>query len=349
MKLKKEVTGMKKIVLSAITAFFLAGFVGGSSYAEQPQEPGGPEVYRVYKGTNAAAGSNKLTNSAFLHKVIVSSPAAVDYSTWSVLDIYNSQGDNTNKVASVQISTNEVTGLKSWTFDIYMSSGLRVNHSTGSSALSDQGGSVQVIYNRGGVQQDYRVWRSSFMAVDTSTHIINAAQTYLHKVSVLKKGAGTTKLRIYNQNTSSPSSLEIMSEIDLADAARDYVYNVMMSSGLTINVNSVGTTTSEIMFFYEPNAPRDWEYWSSTYTTGAVTTRNVMVGRGVFGGVINGDVDATGNLKIYDSNGVANDQLAEIDADTQFGKTDYDIHFSSGLTYTNTGNGMFTILYRRLR
>jgi hypothetical protein len=345
-RFSKAIPPMKKHRKGGITMLkrmsFLAAFllIGGIASAEPLPGKEGPESYRLYKASDVAAGTNKIANSAFLHKVIISSPSA---SATSEIEIHNTQGGATQEVFTVQADTTNVTGLTEWTFDVYLSSGLTAKY-TASAAT----GAVTLVYGSG-PQQDYKVWQSSFIVADTSTHTIAAGPVLLHKVMVLKKGAGTSVLGIYNQNSATTLSANRIADIDMVDGAREYVFNVMLSSGLTVMSPTAGTTAPEYVLIYKKNPPRDWEAWSVYHTTATFTTKAIFAGRGVFGGILNGDVDATSQITLYNANGTATNPITKVDGDKQFSRSMYDVNVSSGLTFTNVGNGRYSILYRRLR
>lgn len=340
---------MKKLLF--FVGIFAAFIIGDKIYAEFPT-PTGIANYRLYRSSDVSAGTNKIENGAFLRKIIVSSAAAVDFSTAAVLDIYNSRAATSNKIATIQLSTNEVTGMTEWAFDTYLSSGLTVNHSTGN-ASGDVAGAVQVIYTKG-VQENTRVYSSSFMVVDVSTYNIAPGPVLLQKISVLKKGNQTSGLRVYDQySVSVPSNVatnKIIANIDLVGGgAREYLFNTVLSSGIAINAASVGTIAPEIAIFYKRNPSYDYEYWQSTGITGTTTNKALFAGKGTFGGVLVTSATATSTLTVYDSNGTDTNKKAVIDGGTISPLKMFDVTVSSGLTVTSVGTAKFTLLYRRIR
>lgn len=98
-------------------------------------------------------------------------------------------------------------------------------------------------------------------------------------------------------------------------------------------------------------------YWDtvgnfkSSYTI--TNEQNALIPRtvpgSIFVGVILPTTTTNATLKIYDSSGTANNQIANIDM-ARSGAYRYDVVLSSGLTYSisNNANGV-TILYKRLR
>jgi len=326
-----------------IGLFAAALFIGGLAHAEAPEGRTGADTYRLYSATNVPLGANQVrSGSGYLYKVIVSSPG--NGSSASV-DFYDSNGSNANKKFTIQVDTTSMTGAQEFTFGIAISSGLRTVFSTSAAAGY---GSVQAIYSPG-VQQNYRVWQSSFMPVDSSTHVISNRRVLLHKVIVLKKGAGTSVLGFYNQRSTTTSLANRKFNLDLTDGVKEYTLNAMFPDGLVVMAPSAGTTAAEYILLYKQNPPLDWDYWNVYHATFAVTNQAIFAGRGVFGGVVNGDISATGNLKAYNSNGTANTQITEIDGDTQFSRRMFDVNVSSGLTITTVGPGEFSVLWRRLR
>ena len=315
---------------------FLAAFllIGGIAHAEQPISAG-PSNYRLYKSSNIATGSNRITGSAYLHKVIISSPSS------STLDIYNAQGSNENKVATIQISTtNYGSGVTSLDFGIYLSSGIRTVH-TAATTL----GSAQLVFAPA-PQQDYRIYNSSFIVSDTSTHTIQKGPVLLKRVLVLKPATSASSLRIWNQHSATVDTINQVADIDITTCTQ-IDFDVMLSSGLTVSFNP--NASGEVMLIYKGNPSRDYDYWSSTYTTGSVTNRQVIAGRAVFGGVINGKGSSASHLKVYDASGSATKQIAELRGTQPFNRQMYDAHVSSGITVTSSGSGTYTILYRRVR
>lgn len=337
------------------TLFLAAGLlIGGFSVAmAEPivNGPRHPSTMRIWKSTNIAPNYSpvKVSNSAFIHQVLVSSPAAVDSSTDTRLTIYGSQDGTGDILARVNISTIELTTneIQRWVYDIYASSGFSVVFTTG--AISDdEDGAVQVIYTNG-PPEGFKVWQSTWFASNVTTHTLAGGPVLLHKVAVTKAATGTSAMRIHNANSQTPANQ--IAQIDLTAGDREYDYDIMLSSGLTVNIEQNGTISGEVMFFFKKNPSRDWEYWTPNFASGTVTNRALFAGRGVFGGVINGDNVADSRLIVYDSNGTANNQIAHIIGDTVFDADDsnYEVHVTSGLTITTVGNAQYTVRYRRLR
>ena len=231
--------------------------------------------------------------------------------------------------------------------EVWAARGMSVTLTTGN-ASGDQAGSVQIIYQNGPIE-NFRVWSSSFIPSDTSTRTLVVGPGILHKVSVLKAATGTSALRIYNASSTAPT--EYLSQIDLTAGDREYDFNVSAASGITVNIDQNGTVSAEVMFFFKRHPMRDWEYWTPFFASGTVTNAAIFAGRGVFGGVLNGDNVATSQLTVYDSNGTANNKIADIDGATvfDFDDSNYEVHVTSGLTVTSVGAGQYTIRYRRLR
>lgn len=332
--------------------FAVCLFAGGNLFAEPvvngPRDPARMKIWQSsapYWGT-----ANKITNSAMIHQVIVSSHADVDYSTDSVLSVYGSMDGTGDRLFRVQVSTTETTSqlLKRWTFDIYASSGLSYAYSTGTAGAGDVAGNLQILYKKG-PPEGFNVWQSSFMPSDTSTHTLAKGPVLLHKVIVLKAATGTSPLRIHNAYSSSPANQ--IAQIDLTAGAREYDFDIMLSSGLTTNIEQNGTISADVMFLYKKNPSRDMEYWTPFFSSATVTTAVISYGRNVFGGVLNGDNVTDSQLTVYDSSGTTSNQIAKIDGGSvfDFDEANYEIQTSSGITLSCVGNGMYTIRYRRLR
>lgn len=347
---------MKKALLVLFAALF---FSGGKVFAEPIVDgPRNPSKMIIWRSTNVAATTAvdattavKLSNSALLHAVQVSSPAAVMFSTNAVLKVYGSQDGSGNLLMQVNYSTANFSSMEQMRFvtDIYASSGLSVVFTTGDARNSDAAGSVQMIYSKG-LPENYRVWQSSWFASDVSTHTLAKGPVLLHKVIVTSAATGTSNMRIYNEYTGTPVSTTIVSQIDLTEGEREYDFDVRLSSGLTVNIQQNGTVPATVMFLFKTNPPGDWDVWQSTRVTGSVTNRSLITGRAVLGGVLNGDGVADSMLTLYDSNGTATTKLTDVIGDTVFDFDDnrYSVGVSSGITATCVGNGQYTIRYKRL-
>ena len=338
------------------TLFLAAGLlIGGFSVTlAEPivNGPRNPATMKVWRSTNVAPATNtatKVSNSAFIHQVLVSSPAAVHRSSHAVLTIYGSQDGTGDILARVQTSTTELSSneIQRWVYDIYASTGFSLTFSTGNLS-TDEDGAVQVIYQNG-PPEGFKVWQSTWFASDTSAHRLGLGPILLHKVAVTKAATGTSSMAIHNADASSPANL--IGTIDLTAGDREYDFDVMCSSGLTVKIDQNGTIPGEVMLFFKKNPSRDWEYWTPKFASGTVTNLALFTGRGVFGGVINGDNVADSRLTVYDSNGTANNQIAQIAGDAVFDadEANYEVHVTSGLTITSVGAAQYTIRYRRLR
>lgn len=321
---------MNKLI-TFLAAFFL---LGGVVKAEVPLGSENPAEYRVYKATDVQTSTNKISNSAYLHKVIISSGSTAA----STLDIYNGQSAS-NKVMRIQTDSTTVSGPTEMIFDLYMSSGIYTDYTST--------GGATVIYSQSGAQQNYKVWASSFIINDAIAHRIGVGPILVHKIIILKKGAGTCVLGLFNQDSASPTDGNRVANIDLAGAQREYVLDAMLPVGLTLKASGAGSTVPEYIVIYKKNSRRDSEYWNIYHSTFTQTNKAIFAGEGIFGGILNGVVDTAGDIKVYDSNGTASKLRGTITSDTQFSRIMYDVNVSSGLTFTNTGTGGFSILWRR--
>lgn len=333
----------KSWLLAAASVLALCGV----SRAELPTVPNSGGNYRLYIATDLAPGTNTIVGgTAFLHKVIVSSGAGVDISSMSVLDIYNSRTNASNPVAKIQLSTTNVTAPVEWTFNIALSSGFVVNHSTGEAGRADYPGKVTAIYKNG--SPGYDVWQSSgFFSIDAATHVFTRGPVLLHKIMVLKKASATQRLKVYDSFNNPPAENKKVIDIDLSAAAREYTYNILFSTGMTFYANADVTTDGDVLFLYKKNPSTDYEMWRSTCVFGSVSAVNLVSGPAVLGGISNGVVDSTGELIVYDSNTGAVGRRAVVSASSTFDTQKYDLYMSSGITVTNKGSGQFTILYKK--
>ena len=340
---------MKKVWLFA-ALLFSGGVLHSEPWENGPRRP---SEIKVWKSTNVAAAGTavKVSNSAFLHSVSVSSPAAVDSSEAAVLTIYGSQDGTGDILARIQTSTTQLTSneIQRWPLDIYASTGFSVTFTTGDAA-GDQAGAVQVVYQNG-PPQNFKVWSSTFFATDTSTHSVYVGKAILKKVAVLKAATGTSALRLHNSTHTAITLADKVAEIDVTGGDREFDMNLVFTRGIMASVNAAGTATGDVMLFFKKAPPLDWEYWTPNYSSGTVTTKAIFAGRGVFGGVLNGDGVADSQLTVYDSNGTANNTVAIISGDTafDFDESNYEIHVTSGLTVSSVGAGQYTIRYRKLR
>lgn len=339
---------MKKLLIALLAAAGLA--VGASAEGTGTKYNAGS--YNVYKASDAisdATGQNVTDSPVILHKVIISSPAFnVDVSTNATFQVLQGQGAGASLRAEIDLSTQSVaSGATEYTFDIALSSALSTDYSGNVTT-----GKVNLIYSRGNhpaSPDGYRVWSSTFMAADTAVHNITAGPVLLHKIIVLKKGTGTSVLNVYDsRQASSPTTTRRKAAIDLTDAAREYTYNIAMSSGITVEASGAGTVVPSYIVLYKKNASADYETWSAYFASGTVTTANIVTGSGyVFGGVVNGDSVSASKLTVYDSNAVASGQIAIVNGGASFDRKMYDVTVSSGITVSSSGNGLYTILYKR--
>lgn len=313
-----------------------ACFAGAFAFAEPRRGLEDPANYNTYRSSNIPSGNSQIAYGAYLHKVIISSPSAD--TAGSTVTFYNASGGQVNEVFRINVSTAYLTGLSEFNFGLYFSTGLR----TGFAGATL--GAVQAIYKPNGVPQGAKVWTSSFTAIDTSTYTVVKGPVLLHKIMVLAPATGAAVLRVHDQYSATPA--KVIAQIDLNTAVKEYEFNVMLSSGITLNATAA---TGRILVLYKQNAPRDWEYWNCKLTSGTVTTATLATGRTVFGGVVNGVADATGQLSVYDSQASATTKLADIDSVTTFGRKMYDVEVTSGVTVSNVGTGAYTVLYRKLK
>jgi hypothetical protein len=340
---------MKKSLIGLLAVPLLCG----AALAEPKASPGNMQNYNTYRSTDLAVTTGAdIIRTSVLHKVIVSSASPVQYSSNAVVAIYNSYGGASNIVASVQVSTDHVTNTKEWTFDVPMSSGIYVTM-TGTGDTGE--GKAQLIYSpiRSGSPDGVRLWQSSYSVVDTAVHVITTKPCLVHKISVLKKGTGTAVLTVYDQRATTAMTSRRVAAIDLTDTAREYNYDMYLSSGLTIK-SSGATSSPEIMVFYKENPSQDYEIWRATCTSGTMTAQYISYstdvaksGSYLLGGVVNGDSVSGSSLKLYDSVGASSGLIASIDGGSSFDKRMYDVNLSSGLTISSVGDGLYTILYKK--
>lgn len=354
---------MKKLVLFA-ALLLSGGILFAEPIANGPRSPGKMEVWKSTDVVAITSGTINYGFSAFIHQVIISSPAQVDTSTDAVLTLYGRDPRSIDPpFGRIQVSTREITtdAIQRWTFDIYASTGFSVKFSTG--ALREgqgvdinQAGSAQILY-KDYVPEDFKVWASSFIPVESSTKTIAKGPVLLHKVAVNKIGTGAGgEMRIFNAYTTSTVVGDIIAEIDMKESAREYDFDVMLTSGLTVNF-STGTVYPDVTLFYKTNPPRDWEWWIPILASGAMTDRVMVKGRCVFGGVLSGDAVAGSSFVIYDATVTNTPKMLEIGGDTVFDFDDanYEMNMSSGIMATTkvgvpaARTGKFTIRYRRLR
>lgn len=336
---------MRKFLFTLLAAAGLAAGVRAEGTGTKYEG----EHYATYKSTDAlfsATGQTVYAGSAILHKVIISSPSYnVGHSTNAVFQIYDGQSGSGQLRAEVNTSTQSVAGVTEYTFDIAMSSGIFTDFSG-----SGTNGKMTIIYSRARPSSPdrYRVWSSTFMPADTAVHRISAGPVLLHKIIVLTKGTGTAILTAYDSFvTASPQTSLRVAAVDLTDTAREYTYNVLCSSGITIQSSGAGTVVPNFILLYKRNPSQDYEVWKSTFTSGTATSLNPFDGAAIFGGVINGDSVSGSYLDVYDSQGAASQQIAHIDGISSFDRRMFDVETSSGLSFSSSGNGLFSILYKR--
>lgn len=104
-----------------------------------------------------------------------------------------------------------------------------------------------------------------------------------------------------------------------------------------------------IMFMAIPLYASNTAVFKSSYTTTNDTTQEITNGSDsarYFYGVVVGSATAGGYLLIYDSQGAVSSQVANLNLGSVGGYV-YNIHLSSGLTYTsNTATNGVTIIYK---
>jgi hypothetical protein len=338
---------MKKLLIALLTAAGLA--VGVRAEGTYTRYNSG--FYKTYKSSDAvssATGQTVYAGSAVLHKVIVSSAAySVGVSTNAVFQVLDGNGSSAALRAEVNLTTQTLSsGVTEYTFDIAMSSGIYTKYSGNVTT-----GNVNLIYDKinAASPQGYRVWSSTYIPADTSVHNIAAGPVLLHKIIVLTKGTGTAILTAYDsRRPSSLSALERIAAIDLTDAAREYTYDILCSSGITLQSSGAGTVQPNFLVLYKKNPSQDYEVWKSSFTTGTTTLLPIVGGKDyILGGVINGDSVSSSTMTIYDSYGTATNRIAGVDGAASFDRKMYDVKISSGITLSSTGNGLYTILYKR--
>jgi hypothetical protein len=340
---------MKRLMLALLAAAGLA-VMGGRCYAEGTGTKYDGGYYSVYRSSDAVldtTGQNVVAGPVILHKIIVSSPSYnVDVSTNAVFQIQDAQSGTGGLRAEVNLSTQSISGPTEYTFDIALSSGFRTDfQGTGTN------GKVTAIYSRvrPASPQGYRVWSSTYMPADTGVHRIALGPVLLHKIIVLTKGTGTAILTAYDSYvTASPATSRRVAAVDLTDTAREYTYDILCSSGITIQSSGAGTVVPSFILLYKQNPSQDYEVWRGTFTTGTATTAVAAPAPGwIFGGVLNGDSVSGSFLTVYNSSGSASNIITKIDGVTSFDRKMYDVQASSGITYSSSGNGLFTILFKR--
>lgn len=336
---------MKKWLIALLAAAGLASGVNAEGTGTKYDDGN----YAVYKSTDAVlstTGQTVVTGSVILHEVIVSSPSNnVDVSTNAVLQIYNGTTSAGALRAEVNLSTQSVSGVAKYTFDIAMSSGIWTDFSG-----SGTNGKVTMTYSQHRLASPdmYRVWSSTYMAADTGVHRLAAGPVLLHKIIVLTKGTGTSVLTVYDSYVSaSPSASNRVAGIDLTDAAREYTFNVLCSSGITFQASGAGTVGPTFIVLYKRNPSQDYEVWRATFTTGAVGATAVYAGPAVFGGVVNGDSVAGSSVTVYNANGAESSPITTIFGTSSFDRRMYDVQTSSGITYSGGGNGLYSILWKK--
>jgi hypothetical protein len=114
-----------------------------------------------------------------------------------------------------------------------------------------------------------------------------------------------------------------------------------------VQSSGAGTVNPLFIVLYKRNPSQDYEVWRASFTTGTATTKYIAGTNTIFGGVVNGDSVASSSLSVYDSSATANSLITVIDGNSSFDRHMYDVAVSSGITYSSTGNGLYTILYKR--
>lgn len=336
---------MKKLLIALLAAASFAVGVKAEGTGTR-YNAGAYNIYASSDAVSSATGQTVYSSPAILHKVIISSPSYdADVSTNSVFQIYDGVNAGTRLRAEVNLSTFSLSGgATEYTFDIAMSSGIWTDYSG-----SVTRGKVNLIYSRPrpADPQKYKVWSSTYMPADTNIHTVSTGPVVLHKIIVLTKGTGTAILSVFDTNGSTTSKK--IAGIDLTDAAREYTYNILCSSGITFTSSGAGTVVPSFIALYKRNPSQDYELWQSTFTTG---TQSLLapptVGPGwIFGGVVNGDSVAGSYLDVYDSTGPATGTIAHFDGGGSFTRKMYDVSLTNGLRYSTSGNGLYTILYKR--
>lgn len=338
---------MKKILLALLTAAGLAV----AARAEGTGTLFGQANYNTYRSSDAissATGQVVVAGSCILHKVIVSSTAYnVLQSTNAVFQILDGQTSSGRLRAEINLSTQTLPlGPSEYTFDIAMSSGIFTSYQG-----NVTNGKVTLIYTRAqpGSSNAWKVWTSTYMAsVDTNAHNLSYGPVLLHKIIVLTKGTGTAVLGVYDSMATSPSPNKEIAAIDLTDTAREYTYNILCSSGITVQSSGAGTVAPQFLVLYKRNITQDYDVWQSSFTTGSVSLKNITWGSGqIFGGVVNGDSVVGSSITVFNSSGTPTNQITSLDGSLSFDRKMYDVMTSSGITYSSSGAGLYTILYKR--
>lgn len=339
---------MKRLLIGLLTALGLAG-LSQSVKAEGTGTRFNAGAYNVYSSSDVSlstTGVNVAPGSRLLHKVIISSPSYnADTSTNAVISFYNNVSGSDNLRFDVPYSTIAATGLREFTFDIEMSSGIFAK--IANATYNDS--KITAIFTNNRSVNGYKVWSSTYMGADTSVHQISSGPVVLHKVIVLTKGTGTSILTLYDTSgTASPLAANRFAAIDLTDTAREYTFNVLLSSGITVQASGAGTVNPKFIILYKRNPSGDYELWRSTFTTGTATTVTVADGQNyMFGGVVNGDSVAASSLTIFDNVAAGTKTIAKVDGAVSFDRKMYDVSVSSGISISSAGNGLYTILYKR--
>jgi hypothetical protein len=285
-----------------------------------------------------------------LYKVIVGSAAAVDFSTGAVLSLYDSTGPATGLQVSIQVSTNIVPdGNQTWNFRKVFVNGFTMQLSTGLNS-GDENGAVTALFYRG-IPPNFDVASSSFLVVDSSTHVLRAGRTLLRSIKVMKPDTGgNASIEVYDAATAAGISASANQKISMQlDTMREEFFDGEFPSGLVVNFENLGASDAEVYIEFEPLYPGDrQEYWSLYHSSAAETTENPFDGPGVFGGVFNGTSTPTGQITIYDSASGATGIVGTFDANTLLSEQ-VPVILENGLVYTTTGASPWTIRYRRVR
>src|SRR3990167_563023 len=268
---------MKKLLL--VAALLLAGGVLQAEPTRNgPRAPGDMNVWRTTSPISRA-GAVWISSSPFIHEIIVSSPAGVSAATAAVLTIYAEtpgsevEPDASTILARIQLSSIALTNTefpKIWNFDTRAATSISVNVSSG--AVEDGAAFVSMTYMDKTMPSNFKVWNSSFINVNNSTHTIAKGPVLLHKISVFKKAATqNTDLRIFNchatQIDTCGTGANLISQIDLSTQAREWDYDILLSSGLTINSE---LANADIAVFYKTNPGSEYEYWTPHFASGTV-------------------------------------------------------------------------------
>lgn len=297
-------------------------------------------------------GTSTIQGPVTLYKVCIGSAAAVDKSTDSFVSIYDSTGPLGGLQMKVQVSSTVVGagGSASWRMDKKFAKGMTMVWTSGLQAAQQQG-HVSLLYtNRQPV--NYRVYSSSFVPVDTTSHTIVAGPAILRSIKILNPGTGSSQtMEVYNSASKSATSASFNQRISLnTKVIGEYFFDAWFPVGLTIGFKNQGTVAADILISYQgaPNPPRTSEFWQVYHSSAAQTTKNVVVGHCVLGGVFNGTINATAQMTVYDSTTPANSTKFIYDGGLNVNEKT-PIRLEKGLTYTTRGTSPWTIFYRNIK